>query len=492
MTVDSLVHLWSELTLLSLGIWLLIAVIVLYLARQPVQAAVRALVRLSCRQLRFVAARARHARRHLRHRARLSLLQLARENLERSMSHQLERLGITVRRDLASFPHLHREVHEQITRIDEDFRSTVETPARPPEWLNAVDTIARLPGREDPAVGRLLEDMHATLDRACQENVVAYRTASRRRHRILRRMQPLWRRMDRSIERLEGAMNRLHARADRLDDQMHSYFRILSSRQGVSRRLAASLTVRSVLSLLMLGAIGAAATVQFHLILRPMEVVGAGTGVIGGIPLNAVLSGVLLVMIALAGTLLLEACRVTRLFPQMGWTEEHVRRRIAIGTGLLLVALLLLTAGLAWTRDYIMAMERASRAVLADGVAPLPPLGYHWLPAVTQSLLTLCLGMAVASVALPLENLLRQLRVVIVSLCSLACGLVGGLAAWLAMGIGGLGRLLLTLYDVVVFLPLSAERAFRQIREGQRQVTDRSMPREIPSTADTAATRGDR
>jgi hypothetical protein len=463
-----LLTLWSETGALSLTVWAALLVLVFYLARKPAHRALRALGRLLARQGRLLARRARHGAAESRRRARLALLQLARENLGRAMNRQLERLGTTVRQDLASFPHLHRQVHEQLTRIDEDYRNTIEAPPRPPEWLDAIEAVARLPGRDDPAVGRMLEDLHGTLDRACHESLVAYRTASRRRHRVLRRMQPLWRRMDNSLEHLQRAMNRLHARADRLDDQLHRYSEVLAARPSVVRRLAASLTIRTLLSLLVLTGIGAAAIVDFHLIQRPLATIGAGAGSIAGLPFSAAVSGVVLILLVLGGALFLETTRVTHLFPEMAWTEDRLRRGLGVGAGLMVAALLITTAGLAWSRDYLIALDRATEMVLLEGVAPLPPMAFHWIPAVVQSLLALALGLTISAAALPLENLFRQLRVLGITLLAGLLALVAVLSQWFAVTAAGLIRLLIAVYDVIIFLPLAAERGIQQATAARR------------------------
>lgn len=463
-----LLTLWSDTGAVSLAIWAVLIVLMLYLARHPVHRALRGLARLLARQGRFVGRRARLRATETHRRSRLALLQLARESLERSMNRQLEHLGNTVRQDLASFPHLHRQVHEQLTRIDEDYRNTIEAPPRPPEWLDAIETVARLPGRDDPAVGRMLEDLHGTLDRACHENLVSYRTASRRRHRVLRRMQPLWRRMDNSLEHLQRGMNRLHARADRLDDQMHRYSEVLTARPSVVRRLAASLSVRTVLSILALVGIAAAATVDFHLIQRPLETVGSGSGAIAGLPFSSAVSGVVLVLLVLGGALFLETTRVTHLFPEMAWTEERLRRGLGIGAALMVAALLLTTGGLAWTRDYLIALDQATQNILAEAVAPSPSLAFHWIPAFVQSLLAVGLGLAVAMTALPLENLCRQLRVLGIAALAAVLGLTAVLAHWFAVTAAGLCRLLIAIYDVVIFLPLAIERGVQHLLAARR------------------------
>ena len=468
MTTDALLSLWSDQVTLSIAIWVVIAVAVLYLARLPAHAAILSAALVLVRQARRIASGCRGLGLELRRRGRIALLQLARESVDRSVKRHLGRLHVSMERDLASFPHLHRQLNEQITRIDEDYRHTVEAPPPPPEWLDAVESIARLPSREDPSIGRMLEDMHATLDRACHETLLAYRAASRRRHRVLRRMQPLWRRMDQSLETVQTTISRLHARTERLDARIAEYADVLEARPAVVRRLAASLVVRTLLSLLVLAGIGAAAVVDFNLLARPLAEIGAGSGTVLGLPFTAVTTGVVLVLIALTGGLLMEMARITRLFPETAGMDDRMRRMAGTAAAVLLFALIVAGAALAWTRDYLVSLDTAASHVLANATVEVPVPVFHWIPAITHTLLAVGLGLAVAVSALPLENLLRQGRVLALTILGGLLRLAGFTAAQLAVLIAGIADLLVRVYDVVIFLPLAGERALHGRRIAAR------------------------
>lgn len=488
MDTAGLVTLWSDNRLLSIAAWAVIAVVLLYLARQHAHAAIRAAALMLVTQARRLSRAARHGSDALAGRARRALLQLAREATERAISHRTYRLGATLSRDLASFPHLHRQVHEQIRRIDEDYRRTVESPPTPPEWLDAIESVARLPARDDPAIGRMLEDMHATLDRACHESMLAYRAAGRRRHRVLRRMQPLWRRMDSSLSSLENALERIQNQSDRIDEQIADYADILARKAGVVRRLAANLTVRVLLSVLFLAAVAVAAVVDFTLIARPLAEIGAGSGSVAGVPFNQVMSGMVVALLALTGGILLDTARITHLFPATHWVDDRPRLVIATLAALLLGALLAATSALAWTRDYLVTLEatagRFPTELAANG---LPSAAFQWIPAITHSLLALGLGLVVAVTVLPLETLLRQGRILCLGALALILRGVALAMDLAARFIGQLRRLLVAVYDLVIFLPLATERAVHTALGRRREVAGPAPPHRDPDTAASAA-----
>jgi hypothetical protein len=461
---------WSSpQTLLIAGVLALLVMALLYLARAHAHQLLRDGTALITRLSRRLGRAGRAGNLANRRQARRALVQLAREAAERRLSRQTQRLGATLSRDLASFPHLHRQLHEQIRHVDEDYRSTVEAPPTPPEWLEAIETITRLPAREDPSVGRMLEDLRATLDRACHEALLAYRRASHRRHRVLKRMQPLWRRMDRNLGSVDHTMRRLQSHTDRLDQQIDEYTRIVTGHDNIVRRLAANLGPRCGMALLGLAGVGLAAAVTFQLIALPLDSMAVGSGTLGGIALHQVIAASMLVLVALGGGLLLDTLRVTQLFPEASWLDPRARRGLAIAAGVMVGALLFAIAALAWTRDYLEAIEQTSQA-LANSMLLLEqpivePPAFRWLPALIHSLIALGLGGIVATAALPLDTLIRQGRVLALGAAALLCqavALLGDLTAIIAVQ---LRRLIAGLYDLVIIIPLALQAGYYRARE---------------------------
>ncbi len=397
---------------------------------------------------------------------RRMLLADAREQAEDRVRREVMQLERTVQRDLSGFPHLHRQLSERIHRLEEDYRQSEEAPPRPPEWVHALETVANLPRPEDPSVTRLLEDMHGTLDRACHETLQSYRAASRRRHRIFRRMVPVWRRVERTLGTIQADLQRVEGRAAAVHRQIERFQR-LSTREPDRARRAAGLTLaRWVTAMLLLAAAAAGAVILHGLVGRSLVEVGAGLGSApGGAPFSSWLTTALLAMIVTCGLLLTETARVTRLIPGLGNARTAIRLAFGIGAGVLLAVLAVSVAALALLRDYLLTLDAAADALYTRGSgAPLEPV-LLWIPAVAQAVLAFGLALFLAVVPTAFEQTVRQGR-----LAMLASGIAILRATELALRLlalvtGGLSRLLLALYDLVVFAPLFIERSLRRRRD---------------------------
>ncbi len=173
------------------------SIMLLFLVRQQAQRFIFALSRVLHRLLRLAARAAANAEQRVTERNRLVLLAVAEDMRQRAIEREAQRVNQAVLRDLSAYPALHRELKDQIGRVDEDYRRSAEVPPMPPAWLDAIAAVAQIPANNDPAIARILEDMHGTLESAGNLALTEYRAGNRRRHRSLRRMLPYWRRLSR-------------------------------------------------------------------------------------------------------------------------------------------------------------------------------------------------------------------------------------------------------------------------------------------------------
>ena len=109
--------------------------------------------------------------------------------LELFSEREFHRVNATVARDLSGYPGLNRRIADQIQRIDEDFRASTDVPPTPPAWTQAVAAVANVPSTGDPVVGRILGDIHKTIQNSEKSAIEAYRKASQKRHLLLQRRQ---------------------------------------------------------------------------------------------------------------------------------------------------------------------------------------------------------------------------------------------------------------------------------------------------------------
>ena len=154
---------WPQSTLDYLG-FVMGMLVVMYLGRQAAHGAIRALCAAFGDLCLRLASAVTNAQERLSQRNREVLLELGREQTERSIEREFHRVNATVARDLSGYPGLNRRIADQIQRIDEDFRASTDVPPTPPAWTQAVAAVANVPSAGDPVVARILGDIHKASD----------------------------------------------------------------------------------------------------------------------------------------------------------------------------------------------------------------------------------------------------------------------------------------------------------------------------------------
>ncbi|MFB4205001.1 hypothetical protein ACEZHJ_14440 [Arhodomonas sp. KWT2] len=452
---------------LSALFWVVVAVAVLYLARRPARRCIRVGGTGLARGLQRAHAQLSAVRRRLGRTYRRLLVAYVREGARVRTERELAHLEHTIQRDLSGFPHLQQVLTGQLRDLEADYRQTEETPPRPPEWVRAVDSVVSLERPDDPSVARVLDDMHATLERACHNTLQSYRSASHRRHRVIRRMVPIWRRMSRTLETIRGGVERVEGRAAALDRRISVFERLSQRESDPVRRAAGQALVRWIGALLALAVTATAAVTLHALLVRPLNEIGAATGTgPAGIPFSAWLSATFISVTALAGFVLAETTRVTRMVPALGNARTAIRTGFGVLAGTVLALFAVMAGALALTRDYLFALDAAGDALFAGGTASIAPPVFMWTPALVEAGLAFTLSLVVALIPIPLENTLRQ---GLVAITAAAVALLRVLDAVVRLATATcvfLTRLVLALYDLIVFLPLFVERAVRRRRTG--------------------------
>ena len=160
----------------------------MYFAREQAHQMFMIFARSLRNMLKMSAVSFKKAEENLKLRNREVLLSNGRDQLERYVEQEFQRVETLVNRDLAGYPSLQRDLREQITLINEDYVQSNEVPPQPPEWIKAVDTIAKIPSEGSPVVAKILNDIYNTLKKALDKNVFEYRKSSKNRHELLKKM----------------------------------------------------------------------------------------------------------------------------------------------------------------------------------------------------------------------------------------------------------------------------------------------------------------
>mgnify|MGYP001066861286 CR=1 FL=1 len=440
MTEPNLLGFWSDIPLLSALVWLTIVIVTLYLARRHVHGLLDVLTADLARLLRTAARLLTHEAERLRRRTHEVLLTVAEERAERAIEREFRRVDDLIRRELAAYPGLHRLLSEQIGRADEDYRHAAEEPPAPPQWLAVIEAVAAIDAKGDPALAKILADIHTTLRNACHDALLEYRSASQRRHASMARLQPYLRRLETTLDKLRRSMDGIEERGRVLDSQLARYEQLCQRDERRLRALQASTAVGFLAAGALLAVVGMGAVLNYHLIVGPLTLLQ------GLSESGAAVGATFLVTLQLAlGLALTELTGLTRLFDRMADLAGVQRRRLAWSSGVLLV---------------LLALTQAALAYLGYQPDPADPAG--WIPRLGHVLMGLTLPLILAGMAVPLEHFLQSGRIVGGRLLAGTALLAGVLLRLASVAVARTGPLLTRLYDLLVFLPLWLEQALRR------------------------------
>ena len=457
---------------ISALIWAVLAIAVLYLARGSAHKVILTLSKALHDVLGLAAESFTRVEERLAMRNREVLLAAGQEAKERIIEREFERVGDSVHKDLAGYPRLQRALSEAITQIEEDHQQAVEVPPEPPGWVRAVDAVAKL-NPKDGAVSDVLADIHKSLVKAQKKALEEYRSTSRARHELLRRMMPQWRTIQQTLNHVNKVVESLLSRSRSIDRHMQEYEEIARGTDRALQVLSSSSLVQFFVSALVLCVAIGGAAINFSLIARPMAEMVGGTSFIGGFR-TADIAALVIIMVEISmGLFLMESLRVTRLFPVIGALPDRMRVRMLWVTFTILTLLASVEAGLAYMREVLMQDELATTALLRGGAAVIES-EYAWITTAAQMGMGFTLPFALVFVAIPLETFVHSLRTV---LGLVGIGVLRGLrlllrlTAHLALQAGDA---LTRVYDIPIFMPLWIETTWlkpKRRKDGYAEVS---------------------
>ena len=444
--------------------WAVVLIVFMYLGRAPARSAITALGQILHSACRIAAQAVKRGEDRLQQRNRAVLLAAGAEAKERIIEREFERITSTVERDLARYPETQRALEECIQRIDDDHRNSTGVPPEVPGWTKAVEAVAKVSTKADPIVRDVLEGIHKTLDKAEQQSLGMYRTACRERHRLLSRMLPKWRGIQVTLKDMDRAIFSLLERSRSVDRHMSEYRDILNASDRAIHTLSTSNLVHFFIAGLVIFVAVGGAVINFSLIARPMSEMVGGSSYVGAFQMSDVAALVIIMVEISMGLFLMESLRITRLFPVIAALPDRMRVRMAWITFSILTALATVEAGLAYMREILLQDELATSALLrGDGAAAMTE-GALWITTAAQMGMGFVLPFALTFVAIPLESFVHTSRTVLGMLVMAVLRLIAAVLRVVGTIFRHVAKLLLQLYDVVVFAPLWVEMQIREHR----------------------------
>ena len=461
---------WPENPALSIVILAVLGMVFLYAARRPVHQLLYAVGALISGPLRMGGRWLAATAASMRQRNKAVLLAHGAQEVGSRIEREFERIEAMVRRDLQGYPTLQRKLLDEITRIEEDYRKCGEVPPPPPDWVEAVAAVANVKSGSEMVQG-ILEEIKRSVDKMHEKTLGEYRRSYETRHKILEGFMPFWRSVDKTLSAVDKKLAELQNGASAVDAHMEKYEAINAKTDKAEHMLTVSAFTQFAVALLVMLVAAGGAFINFKLIALPMsEMVGAGDYLTSTLRTSEVAALVIILVEASMGLFLMEALRITHLSPRIASLAEHLRRRMMWIALVLLVTLAGVEAALALMRDMLIADKQALLQSLATAAPAAASEGWVGrIPTAGQMLLGFILPFALAFIAVPLESLIHSSRTV---LGVLLTGLVDGLALVLRIASNiarRLARVLVTIYDVAIVLPLVVEH-FAKGRLGTRRV----------------------
>ena len=405
----------------------------------------------------------------MRQRNKAVLLAHGRQEVGNRIEREFERLAATVRRDLQGYPTLQRKLLDEITRIEEDYRKCGEVPPPPPDWVEAVAAVANVKSGSEMVQG-ILEEIKRSVDKMHEKTLGEYRRSYETRHKILEGFMPFWRSVDKTLTEVDKKLTELQNGAGAVDAHMEKYEAINAKTDKAEQMLTVSAFTQFAIALLVMTVAAGGAFINFKLIALPMsEMVGAGDYLTSSLRTSEVAALVIILVEASMGLFLMEGLRITHLFPSIAGLNDRMRRRMMWIALVLLLTLAGVEAALALMRDLLIADKQALLQSLATAAPAAVADGWVGrIPTIGQMLLGFILPLALAFIAIPLESLIHSSRTVGGVLLAAA---VDGVALLLRIAssiVRRMARVLITLYDVAIVLPLLVERLVKPALAGRR------------------------
>ena len=457
--------LWPDNVAASVLLLALLAMGFMYAARRPMHELLRALGHMLGGPLRVASRWLSAAAVEINSRNKAVLLAHGRSEVGQRIEREFERLGAIVTRDLQGYPTLQRKLLDEITKIEEDYKKCGEVPPSPPDWTEAVAAIANVKSTGNELVLRVLEEIKRSVNTIHDKAIGEYRKAYETRHKILEGFMPFWRSVDKNLAQVEKNLAGLQSSVKGVDAHMAKYEQINAGTDKAQHALTVSAFTQFAIALVVMTIAAGGAFINFKLIALPMsEMVGAGDYITNSLRTSEVAALVIIFVEASMGLFLLEAMRVTHLFPRIASLNEVLRRRMLWIAFTLLVTLAGVEAALALMRDMLIADKQALLQSLSS-VQPVATDGWVGrIPTAGQMLLGFILPFALAFIAIPLESLIHSARTVGGVLLT---ALVRSLALVLRVtgqAVRQASRVLIRLYDVAIVVPLLAERMVKGSR----------------------------
>ena len=154
-------YFWPERPGLSISALVILGMLVLWAAREPMQQLLRSLGQNLDEGLAAAAKWCKSSAEELRKRARTTLHATGALDLRGKLEREFHRIDAGFGERLKQYSGLHRKLDDTLQKMEGDYQSCGDVPPEVPGWSSAIGTITNMPQTGDPAVAKILERIPA-------------------------------------------------------------------------------------------------------------------------------------------------------------------------------------------------------------------------------------------------------------------------------------------------------------------------------------------
>lgn len=442
---------------LTILIWagaIIVAIVLLDLARHPLRRLLVATATLLARIICGLRTQTMHLRDAVGRWQSVHLARLESERLADAVDALERNYAGLIGHDLQQLPDLRQQTHAVLRDLQRVYAREETGLTGEPGWVHRLETLARTPSGDHPQGQRLARDMQETLLRIARMALEEHRQQAGSMLAARRRLQQPLQDLVARLAALQDRLAALHGQADSLDTTLKR-FEQNRTRRSLRMPVYAHAGGQWLLSAAGLALAGLAVYLYQEVFAQPFALLFPPAGD-GQVTLLAIWT--LLGASALAGWVLVETRAIggTGITPlaRLGPLPRGV---LAAVSGAVLVAVVIVSMLNGYLRDWFV--YRADLLTMLANDAAVPPLPeIDWVAQLLGGLLGAVLPLVVALAPLWLLGLLATSRVLVGGIAWFLLAVLAGLLQWLSRVATNLRRWLPALFDVVIFLPEAVRR----------------------------------
>ncbi|MCR8921362.1 hypothetical protein NO559_01175 [Dasania sp. GY-MA-18] len=411
----------------------LAALVIMYLFRIQAQRLIEQFFRVLQKQFRLLSKICIRSEQRVRLRHYEVTKALVEVLSQRRVQRRYGDIEARVAKELAYYKGKSKVVSQHLQTLQKDYEDSAHIPPPSPDWVAAVESIAQIEGdeRNSEVMAKILADMHNTVQLHQQDAMREHRWSVSNRHKLLAELEPQWRRLGQLLAATENKSATLQRDIRRLDQEMCRY-ELLTAGNG--QGFMASVLARFFLASLLMFIAALVGFYNSQLLLLPFAQ-QLGSSLSLSLPVLTMHSA----MLILAAVLLCETTGATHMLPLLAPLRRWLKNSLAAMAGLMILALSLLSAS--WAGG----METMAGVMQAD------------LQQWSLAIMSFFACWLFAAVVIPLEYAVQTFRPVLSSSLQLLLYCASVLFRVLASLSVELGRLVMRLYDAVIFIPLQLD-----------------------------------